>query len=56
MKYIIEKQYDKCGDDYNQQREIEVEIYYTDAKTVVFKAYGVMYILPEEIFRGLKFE
>ena len=57
MKYIINKQYDRLADDYLKDENVEAEIFYDPAlNNVIMEVDNVKYILPEQIFRGLKFE
>jgi len=57
MKYLINKLYDKLGDEYLKNEDVETEIYYESIQgNVIIEVDGVKYILPEQIFRGLKFK
>jgi len=57
MKYIINKLYDKLGEEYLKGENIEANIFYdSTTKNVIMEVDDVEYILPEQIFRGLKFE
>jgi hypothetical protein len=53
MKYIVEKQFDKLGDNYNQNKDIEMEIRESDPN-IIIEVDDVMYLIPKVVFSGIK--
>ncbi len=55
MKILIEKRYDKVGDDYLKEDEVVVDIY-THKDEVIMKVDGALYAIPKIVIKALLLE
>jgi len=55
MKILIEKLYDKVGDDYLKEDEVVVDIY-THKDEVIMTIDGALYAIPKIVIKALLLE